>query len=555
MRLSLIGALMPSNKRKPAPGAKAAAALAPSRGQIAAAILAVLIVYIALRLPGIGVPLDRDEGAFGYMGQLIRSGGVPYCDGLDHKPPVAFLINALMLSFVPPTEAGDHLFLLLYNLLTLVCVFYLGKTCFDSLSVGLWCALSYAVFSASPAIQGFTASTEMWMLLPISASLLLAVVGVRKGRLGHLLASGAAGAIACWTKQTAVTSVLFVFLYVGIRSFRQGHAPAARVSVPVKALAAWLAGFVVCSAPIIVYFLAQGVFEDFVYWNFLHGMEYAGGSPAGDVLDTLLSRVSDMVKGDFLVLGAGVIAAAWDLTEKRSQAWFTLGFLAFSFLGAVPGFGFPHYFAQLAPAVAVAGGYGVATLLASLRQSRWSIPAAVVSGLLIVFVPIVRNSRYFLEPDPRAISRAYFGYNPFPESRKLADYLASQTAPSDGIFIMGSEPQILFYAERRSPSAFVMLYPLTSSYRRYMEFQDRAWNEIQQSPPRFILTMANIPASILWDGIADLRLVRRVEELIQREYALDRVMRVGGAQGEWIGADESRLDPGAPVIRVFRRTN
>jgi hypothetical protein len=100
-----------------------------------------------------------------------------------------------------------------------------------------------------------------------------------------------------------------------------------------------------------------------------------------------------------------------------------------------------------------------------------------------------------------------------------------------------------------------MLYPLTSSYRRYMEFQDRAWNEIQQSPPRFILTMANIPASILWDGIADLRLVRRVEELIQREYALDRVMRVGRAQGEWIGADESRLDPGAPVIRVFRRTN
>jgi hypothetical protein len=99
----------------------------PARRPAAVAFIVIVALYVALRLPGIGVPLDRDEGVFGYMGQLILDGGLPYRDAVDHKPPVSFYINALALCFVPPTARGIHVFLLVYNFLTLVCIFFPGK--------------------------------------------------------------------------------------------------------------------------------------------------------------------------------------------------------------------------------------------------------------------------------------------------------------------------------------------------------------------------------------------------------------------------------------------
>ena len=65
--------------------------------------LAIAAVYIVIRINIVNIPLDRDEGMFGYMGQLILDGGLPYLDAFDHKPPVVFYLNALALLFVPST--------------------------------------------------------------------------------------------------------------------------------------------------------------------------------------------------------------------------------------------------------------------------------------------------------------------------------------------------------------------------------------------------------------------------------------------------------------------
>jgi hypothetical protein len=523
------------------------------RRQIVVAAAAILIVYVALRLPGLSVPLDRDEGAFGYMGQLINSGELPYRDGVDHKPPVAFYINALALHFVPPTPAGMHFFLLLYNLLTLICVFYVGKTYFQSLSAGLWCAFAYAVFSASPAIQGFTASTEMWMLLPLTLSLLLAILGAGKNRSFLMLLSGIAGAAACWTKQTAFTSVLFVFLFICVAAFRHGQHPThLHIAAPFRALAFWIVGATLFSGFVMFYYYFHGVLGEFIYWSFLHNVSYAGHSTFGDSLDSVIPQLVEILRGDFLILGVGVVIAAWQFTQKQAIAYFVLGFLFLSFLGTIPGFGYRHYFAQLAPAVAIAGGYGLYTLMNYLPAPHRR-SAAIACSVLVLLVPIIMNSQYFLEQDPDRISRRYFGFDPFPESKAVASYVAGTTTPADPIFIIGSEPQILFYARRRSSSSFLMAYPLTASYPRYKEFQKTVWDEIEKTPPKLIIKVANIHYSFLWDGIADLDIMRRLNHLIGEDYAVDRVMLVTGSEGEWVEPGDSRLREGVPCIYVYRK--
>src|SRR4051812_12012355 len=83
---------------------------------------AIVVVYIAFRFHSLPIPLDRDEGMFGYAGQRILEGGKLYVDAVDHKPPGVFYLYALALSFFPPTAMGIHLFLAIYNFLTLVAV-------------------------------------------------------------------------------------------------------------------------------------------------------------------------------------------------------------------------------------------------------------------------------------------------------------------------------------------------------------------------------------------------------------------------------------------------
>jgi len=522
------------------------------------AIVGIVILYIALRIPGIGVPLDRDEGAFGHMGQLIHEGGLPYRDGLDHKPPIAFYINALALEFVPATERGIHWFLLVYNFLTLVCLFTLARIFFDSLAAGLWCAFCFAVFSASPDIQGFTASTEMWALLPICASLLAAVVGVRKCNAGLLMVSGALGAIACWTKQTMVFSIAFVLLYAALAPVADSRS---RIRQAARNAGLWLAGAMVVSGGIVGYFAARGVLRDFVYWCFTYGFSYAKQVSIKDVAGDLRDALSDVWSGNVVILSIGIGVAAWTLWRARrdrtSFEWrwpvFVLGFLACSLAGTLPGYAYPHYFAQIAPAAALAAGQGIYVLLGRIRQGRARAWAAIGLAALILSTTLVIDHDYFFERDPNAISAAYFEDNPFPESKAVADFIASRTSPDDRVLIEGSEPQILFYAQRRSPTAFLMMYPLTITHPHYREFQERMMAEIEACPPKYIVAMVDIPYSLAWDESADLQIMRFLDTLIAKNYTLELTRVMSGSDGQWIDPPDGHVDPNTPAIAIYRR--
>ena len=53
-------------------------------------LLLILLLQLALRIPFLSEPLERDEGAYGYIGQRILAGELPYRDVFDHKTPVVY---------------------------------------------------------------------------------------------------------------------------------------------------------------------------------------------------------------------------------------------------------------------------------------------------------------------------------------------------------------------------------------------------------------------------------------------------------------------------------
>jgi hypothetical protein len=140
--------------------------------------------------------------------------------------------------------------------------------------------------------------------------------------------------------------------------------------------------------------------------------------------------------------------------------------------------------------------------------------------LLVLAISIGANRQYFLESDPNTISRYYFGDNPFPEAKAIADFIAVATSADDRVLILGSEPEILFYAQRRSPTPFVMIYPLTSVHDRYKEFQETLREDVQKTPPKYVVDVSKIGSSIAWDGVGNVELLRNLRGFIAQHYRL-----------------------------------
>lgn len=487
----------------------------------------IILVYVTIRLNIVDIPLDRDEGGFGYIGRVILDHGLPYKDAIDHKPPIVFYLYSVALLFVSPTARGIHVFLHVYNFVTLVAIFLLARIYFRSMTAGLGAAFVYAIFSASPVIQGFTASTEMFMLLPITLSVLFAVLAVRKENSLFAFLSGCSGALACWTKQVAVFSIAFALIYLVAHQLALARGKTGSVSkVNGKLVMWWLCGALGISLVIGGYFFFKGLFSEFFYWSFTHNIYYSQRITYGDKIALVLDWFKNFVREDFIIISIGLFYSIFIAVKKDVRGYFTFGFLLSSLSGTLPGFAYRHYFAQIAPAVSIAAGFSISEIM-RLAPAKGKVPTMLLCGTLVIGAPIFLNRSFYLEKSPEKISGDMFGLDPFPESAEIARYIAENSTPLDRVFVYGSEPQILFYAQRRSATPFTMVYPLMFAHPKYKEMQELAWRDIKMYQPKFIL-MTYLQTSILWDGKADLFLTENLRELLEKHYHQEAKDTVNG---------------------------
>ncbi|MDA3898305.1 MAG: glycosyltransferase family 39 protein [Desulfobacteraceae bacterium] len=497
---------------------------------------AIIFIYILLRVNLINIPLDRDEGVFGYIGQVINDNGIPYVDAIDHKPPIVFYIYAFALKFFPPSAKGVHLFLHLYNFLTLIVLFFVVDIYSKSRLMALWTVSAYAVISSSPIVQGFTASTEMFMLLPISLSLLFIVLAIQKERLYYFILSGVCGALSFWIKQTGAFIILFVVLYfINVLTWRVLRKEKSLLDF-MRDILLWGSGFIFISVLIAGYFYFNNAFNEFVYWSFTHSFFYSQKSSIFLMWPIISQTLKDLFTGNFMIILPGIAGCLIMVKQKDKRGIWALSFLLFSFLAICPGYAYWHYFAQLLPALSVTSGIGTVYLLQFIpKKSRSAFLTLIICS--IIFVPFLVHYNYYVRNSPEENIRDLFKGNPFQESIELGKYIKEQTTDKDTIFIFGSEAQIFFYSERKSATAFALIYPLLTSFPKYMEFQHKAWKDIEQNDPKYIIFI-EIQSTLSYDGKADLWIVRKIRELISTKYELEAVMTIDTPKGRILKKSE-----------------
>ena len=307
---------------------------------------------------------------------------------------------------------------------------------------------------------------------------------------------------------------------------------------------------------------AAGVFPTFWFWTFTYAREYASQVPLSGALANLMV-MAPMAIGPWgwiwTSAGAGLTAIFWN-DKARSKWLFLAGFTLFSFLTICPGFIFRnHYFVTMLPAVAMLSGIGasaaVQLLSAGTGRSFLRVTPVLLVAAALIF-PTLGLGTFFFRASPLEACRTMYGLNPFPESLEIARYIRDHSAEKDTIAVLGSEPQICFYAHRRSASGFLYVYGLMESQAFASKMQLDMIREIEAARPRYAVVV-NIHTSWLTGPGSDRTFHRWAQAYVNENYRVAGIVEIlpgGGHTAHW-DDEVKRYEPKSPfVVYVMERT-
>ena len=516
-------------------------------------LLAILAGTAALRLRLLAVPLDRDEGEYAYMGQLILRGETPYLAAHNMKLPGVYYAYAGIIGLLGETDVAIRLGLLAITLGSLTLLYLIGRRLLDA-TAGLTAAAAYAVLSLGQAVDGFTANAEHFVVLPMLAGVLLLTPPVPR-TLARIAAAGVLLGVAVVMKQHGAAFVAFGGLWVlgtGLRvaGWRRTvrecllFAAAALVPYAVVCLAMWRAG----------------AGAEFWFWTVTYARFYAGMTPVGAGFAQLLRTAGDFARTApalWLLVGVGLTTPWWDAPARRAAAfvgWFTLCSAA----AVAAGWRFTeHYFVLGLPAASLIAGAAVSALgrLADRRRPAIATAVRVALPVLAVLVSLVRERAYLFTLSPSAVARATYGLNPFPEAVGIARQLRERTQPGDRVAVIGSEPQIYFYAGRHAATSYIYMYPLMETHPFARRMQEDMIAQLERERPRF-LVLVNVDTSWSRRPESSLAVMEWAERVTATDYhvvGLTEILPDGTSVEHWDAAAQDVTPRSRTYVLVFER--
>jgi hypothetical protein len=307
------------------------------------------------------------------------------------------------------------------------------------------------------------------------------------------------------------------------------------------------------------YYLSIGKLSLFWFWTFKLAGEFAGQVGPAAAVKYLHHGTRQVIAGFELLWTLALVGLIATLRDgnlgKNRYLYATFG--AACVLSIVPGFFFTnHYYVTVLAAIALfVGALGGGVLRGGQVSGRFAQAMGVWTFIGIgLVVGIGRYGAYYSgQASDASVSRLVYSGNPFPESVAIGEYLKDHTTPRDMIAMLGSETQILFYAQRRSASRFVNAYFLTANHPRNREMQREMIRDIERERPKYIV-FARFPMSwsLLKNSPQDI--LDWFEKFGHEHYELEGllVMDKGGSVMKW-GAD-ARSQPIPPTcVEILRR--
>jgi hypothetical protein len=512
-------------------------------------LVALVVVFAAIvRLRLLQIPLERDEGEYAYAGQLMLEGIPPYQLVFNMKFPGTYAAYAAIMAVFGQTIGGIHLGFLLINAGTIVLIYLLGRRLFSETG-GVAASAAYALLSLDPAVLGTQAHATHFVVAAAIGGTVLLLRATDTGRLRTLFWSGLLYGVAVLMKQHGILFAGFAVLFL-LRDHRPGQ-----ISIWRKLI--WFGAGL--ALPLLLTGLAlwmTGVFGKFWFWTIRYAREYAGEVTISQGITVLKNAFPRAVGRDLAIWIAAAVGLllVWWRNQHRRAALFATVFLVVSFLAVCPGFYFrQHYFVLMLPAVALLAGAAVSCAAAQVPAGGFRYAVYGLYGVALLF-PIVLQREFFFQMTPREVSRAVYGPNPFPEAVEVAAWIRAHSAEGSRIAILGSEPEIPFYAHRHSTTGYIYMYPLMEPQPFALTMQEELIHNLETAHPDYVVVV-NQPFSWLrrpksptlifdwWDAYHSSHYkVAGVVEIISAHYT----------EYEWNDPEHYKAS-GGPMVIVYKR--
>jgi hypothetical protein len=436
------------------------------------ALALVILATALLRIHLIGIPLERDEGEYAYAGQLLLQGIPPYQLACNMKLPGTYAAYALVLAAFGQSVAAIHVGLLLVNASAILLIFLLGRRLFST-GAGLAAGAAYALLSVGAGVLGTQAHATHFVVLPALGGTLLLLHYSQRPRPWTLWSAGLLFGLAFLMKQHGIFFGLFGAAYLAAThgNWRTGGRAALA-----RKLAVYLTGAATPFALTCLLLWRAGVFDRFWFWTFTYAARYVAENSPAEGAAALAETFAPILRQSAGLWLLAAVGLAMLLRRRGPQAYLMAGLLACSFAAVCPGLYFrAHYVVLMLPAVALLAGSCV----------RGRVSACLFSAALVLSLATQREFLFRL--GPAEASRELYGLDPFPEAIPVAAYLRSHTAPSARIAVLGSEPEIYFYARRHSATSYLYIEPLVEPQPFALTMQNDMVGELERAAPEYVV--------------------------------------------------------------------
>jgi 4-amino-4-deoxy-L-arabinose transferase-like glycosyltransferase len=463
-----------------------------------AALLLIVVLFGLIRWRLAAMPLERDEGEYAYAGQLMLEHIPPYKFAYNMKLPGTYGAYAVLMAIFGETDRGIHVGVLFVNAGTIVLMFVLGSRMFGRTG-GVIAAATYGLLSTHQQTLGFAGHATHFVVIAAISGLILLLRAIEQDAALLFFSSGISFGLAFLMKQPGIFFGAFGFaylLFVYVRRPVVGWASIARPS------GIFLAG---CSLPFTatcLWLWHAGVFPSFWFWTFSYARQYSSLISLADGWDLFTYHFAPLFYAApalWIIAVAGLSAFIWN-PASRKYAALTIGLLVFSFLGVSSGLYFrSHYFIMLLPAVALLTACAVVSTSDALRTKAakpWLLAIPVIVFVLGWGWAVGKNNKFYFRMTPIQACHAVYINSPFIEAVPVAEYVQQHTSPTDRVAVLGSEPEIFFYAHRLSATGYIYVYALMENQPYWQRMQKQMIEEVEANRPAYVI-YSNHPATWL----------------------------------------------------------
>ncbi len=517
-------------------------------------LLAVIVfgLVLVIRIRLLEIPLERDEGEYAYAGQLMLQGIPPYKLAYNMKFPGTYAAYAVIMSIFGQTTGAIHLGLLLVNAATIVLIFLLGRRLMNP-TAGIAAAMSYAILSMSPSVLGLAAHATNFVVLPVLGGTLLLLNESDRQQFGRLFASGLLFGLAVLMKQPALFFIVFAAIYLVSKGVQRGTRLR---DISLESLF-FTVGVILPLGIALLLLWRAGVFDRFWFWAIDYARQYGTLVPLSEAPQIFLRSVREVVGAGWtlwMLAGIGVVVGLLD-NRVRASVIFLLGLLLASALAICPGFYFRyHYFVLVLPAISLLAGAAISEfsdLLAGRTILVRFMPLLVLCAALSA--PILSDRALLFTLSPIEACRRIYPESPFPESLRIAEYVREHTRPDDTIAVLGSEPQIYFYSQRRSATGYIYAYGLMEPQKYARQMQEEMMGEIERARPMYLVSVV-VNDSWLWRPGSERLIFNWANQYTAQNYAAAGFVNITPTETDYyFGNAPSSVESLKDYILIYKR--